>query len=84
MKKKLYYVSEPLTESIGEYIYVSEYKNLRVYEIINGELIEFCNREYFHENTALGELTECLEDIHYNKDLDESTYNENDYEFIEL
>lgn len=84
MKKKLYYVNEQLLDSIGDYLSVSEYKNLRVYEIIDGEFKEFYNTEYFYDESCLEVLKEYLNEISYDRELDDSTFDENDYEFIEL
>ena len=84
IKKKLYYVNEQLLDSIGDYLSVSEYKNLRVYEIIDGEFKEFYNTEYSYDESCLEVLKEYLNEISYNKELDEYTFDENDYEFIEL
>ncbi len=74
-KKKLYYVNEQLLGSIGDYLSVSEYKNLRAYEIVNGEFKEFYSTEYFYEESCLDVLKEYLT---------ENSYNEDGYEFIEL
>lgn len=84
MRKKLYYVNEQLLESIGDYLSVSEYKNLRVYEIIDGEFKEFYNTEYSYDESCIEVLKEYLNEISYDRELDDSTFDENDYEFIEL
>jgi len=84
MKKKLYYVNEQLLESIGDYLSVSEYKNLRVYEIIYGEFKEFYNTEYFYEESCLDVLYEHLYKICYDAVTDSSYFDEDNYEFIEL
>lgn len=84
IKKKLYYVNEQLLDSIGDYLSVSEYKNLRVYEIIDGEFKEFYNTEYSYDESCVEVLKEYLTKISYSKELDEYTFDENDYEFIEL
>ena len=83
MKKKLYYISELLTEDVGDYNpYPTGFRDLRVYEIINGELIEFYNIEHPMEDYALEILRDYLLERFDNSD--EITFNENDYEFIEL
>ena len=83
MKKKLYYVTEILTEEAGDYNHhPTRFRDLRVYEIINGELIEFYNTEHPIEDYALKILRGHLLERFDNSD--EITFNENDYEFIEL
>jgi|LakMenE01Jun11ns_1017448.scaffolds.fasta_scaffold9474495_2 hypothetical protein len=79
MKKKLYYVSELLKEDVP---YPTGFRDLRVYEIINGELIEFYNIEHPMEDYALEILRDYLLERFNNSD--EITFDENDYEFIEL
>ncbi len=85
IKKKLYYVSELLTEDVRDYNpYPTGFRNLRVYEIVDGEFKEFYNTEHLMEDYCLDILKEYLIEIKYDKELDESTFDENDYEFIEL
>jgi hypothetical protein len=68
MKKKLYYVVDRQFEDIDGFAEATGYKDVQVYEVLNGEIEKFCYLDLSNEDNTEEAINDYLNDNGFGDD----------------